>query len=186
MWRAALSLFLFAACAQQSPGELSVLDLDGRAVAPFRGEPGTFEVLFFVASDCPIANKFAPEIERICDEYGPRGVGFHLVYADGDEDAETIRAHITDYGFTAPALLDFEHRLVEHAGATVTPEAALFSSEGELLYRGRIDDRFVDFGKERENPTQRDLRAALDAVLAGERPVNDRTEAIGCFIPERD
>jgi len=186
MRRAAVTLLLLAACAPPAASYITVLDLDGRAVAPFRGAGGSFEVLIFVAPDCPISNKFAPEVSRICDEYGPRGVSFHLVYPDGDEPTETIRQHIADFGFKIPALLDFEHTLVELAGATVTPEAALFASTGELLYLGRIDDRFVDFGKERENPTRRDLRDALDAVLAGEKPANARTEAIGCFIPDSD
>ena len=42
----------------------------------------------------------------------------------------------------------------------------------------------MDFGKQRAQPTRRDLRDALDAVLAGREPVVPRTEPIGCFIPE--
>ena len=53
-----------------------------------------------------------------------------------------------------------------------------------LLYRGRIDDRVADFGKRRVEPTRRDLRLALDDILAG-KPVQTRlTKAVGCYIPE--
>ena len=74
--------------------------------------------------------------------------------------------------------------LVRRAGATITPEAAVFGAAPEPLYLGRIDDRYVDFGKARPEATRHDLEQALDAVLDG-RPVPEpRTEAIGCFIAD--
>jgi hypothetical protein len=57
-------------------------------------------------------------------------------------------------------------------------------ARGEVTYRGRIDDRYVDLGKKREAPSQRDLRAALDAALAGRAVLTSRTKAIGCLIPD--
>lgn len=178
-------LALLSACGSHAPVEVSVRALDGQQVTLFQGREDAYEVLLFVAPDCPIANKYAPELQRIGTEYGARGVGFHLVYTDADVDVEAIRAHKADFRLTLPTLLDFDHRLVELSGATVTPEAALFSPSGELLYLGRVDDRFVDFGKEREGPTRTDLRDALDAVLDGRKPERARIEAIGCFIPDR-
>jgi hypothetical protein len=60
----------------------------------------------------------------------------------------------------------------------------VLSPSGDVLYRGRIDDRVADFGKRRVEPTRRDLRLALDAILAG-KPVQARlTKAVGCYIPE--
>jgi hypothetical protein len=53
-----------------------------------------------------------------------------------------------------------------------------------VLYRGRIDDRVADFGKRRVEPTRRDLRLALDAILAGKPVPARRTKAVGCYIPE--
>ncbi len=141
-------------------------------------------VLVFVMSDCPISNAFAPEIERIRAAYEGRGFAFHLVYPDPDETPAGARKHASAFGHMSQALLDPAHVLVEHTGATVSPEAAVLSRSGELLYRGRIDDRFVDFGTQRAQPTARDLRAALDAILAGRSPEPARTQAIGCFLPE--
>jgi hypothetical protein len=83
-----------------------------------------------------------------------------------------------------PALLDPAHKVVRAAGATVTPEAAVISPSGTLLYRGRIDDLYLDFGKRRREPTKRDLREALDAILTGKKPALRTTNAVGCFIPE--
>ena len=149
---------------------------------PVEGAVAT--VALFVATDCPISNYFAPEMERIRADYQPRGVAFRLIYAVPDEDPEAIRAHREHFGLTIPALFDPNHELLGRAGASVTPEAAVFSPSGELLYRGRIDDTYVAYGKQRAQPTRRDLRLALDAILEGKHPDPATTEAVGCFIPD--
>ena len=88
------------------------------------------------------------------------------------------------YGFDGPIVHDREQALVARAGVTRTPEAALYDGEGRLRYRGRIDDRFPDLNVRRSRPTRRDLRTALDALLAGEPIETERTEAVGCLIEE--
>lgn len=178
---AALALATLAACG--GGRELVVADLEGRPVDALPAA-GSHACWIFVAPDCPIANGFAPEIRRIAADFAPRGVRFALVYADPAFAAEDVRRHVTDFGYELPAWLDPEGRLVRHAGATVTPEAAVVAPDGEVLYRGRIDDRYADFGKLRAAPTTRDLRAALAAVLAGRQPDPRVTEAIGCFLPD--
>ena len=141
-------------------------------------------VFFFVMHECPVANGYAPEISRITAEYSAQGVRCFVVYVESDLTPEKARQHARDYGYKSGALLDPQHRLVKAAGATISPEAAVFSPSGEVLYRGRIDDRVADFGKRRVEPTRRDLRLALDAILAG-KPVQARlTRAVGCYIPE--
>src|SRR5687767_1556044 len=106
-------------------------------------------VCLFTRSDCPISNSYAPEVRRIHEKFKPRGVGFYLVYADPDEGREIIEKHVKEYSYPFPALRDPKHELVKTTGAKVTPEAAVFDKAGKLLYRGRIDDRYVDFGKAR-------------------------------------
>ncbi len=79
------------------------------------------------------------------------------------------RKHSNEYDFGFPGLLDPAQQLVRKSGATRTPEAAVFSPDGKLLYRGRIDDRYVDFGKKRDRPGQRDLDPRLEACAAAGR-----------------
>jgi hypothetical protein len=167
-----------------SSASLWVPDADGRLVAPLEARGARAVVLLFLMRDCPISNAFAPEIERIRAEYAPRGVDFDLVYADPSETGAGARAHAADFGHQSRVLLDPEHALARFTGATKTPEAAVLSPAGEVLYLGRIDDRFVDYGKQRPAPRTRDLRAALDAILAGRAPEVARTEAVGCFLPD--
>jgi hypothetical protein len=159
-----------------------VIDLDGRAADPFAGAARA-TVLLFVTTDCPISNAFVPEIHRLCEAYSKQGVHFCVVYADPALPPADAKKHFGEYGFRCAAVSDPKHELVERAGATITPEAAVFLPSGRLVYRGRINDLYIDYGKPRYVPTSHDLRDVLDAVAAG-RDVQPRfTEAVGCHIP---
>jgi hypothetical protein len=138
-------------------------------------------VLVFTRADCPIANRYAPEVQRIADLKVSKGVEFRLVYVDPKATDESVKEHQRAYGYRIAAILDTQRELVKRAGATVTPEAAVFV-DGKLVYRGRIDDRYVSFGKARPAPTRHDLEDAVAAAAAG-KPVRQRTtKAVGCFI----
>jgi hypothetical protein len=177
---------LLAACGslRDDPGRGLVLTgADGAPHAPLEEAGDRLLALIFVDTDCPIANAFSPEITRLQQEFEPRGVVFRLVYPDPDLELADVQRHLSEFRLPGGALLDPEQLLARQVGARVTPEAAVLR-RGELLYRGRIDDTYVDYGKRRAAPTRRDLHAALTALLEG-RPVEaPRTPAIGCFIPE--
>jgi thiol-disulfide isomerase/thioredoxin len=162
---------LLAACASSK-----VPDLDGNERDPLAGD---LTVLIFVASRCPISNRYAPEIQRLAQAHS--NLPFYLIYPDGSD--EEARAHKREYGLSLPALRDPRRRLTRLAHAQVTPEAALFRGRS-LVYHGRIDDRFLDFGRERAEPTEHDLARAIDAALAGREVTPDHAEAIGCAITE--
>jgi hypothetical protein len=119
---------------------------------------------------------------RLCKEYTPKKVAFCVVYADADITKDDARKHAKEYGSTCPAILDPEMKLARKVGATVKPEAAVLSPKGELLYLGRINDLHSDFGKKRPQPSQHDLKDALNAVLAGKPVPVPRTRAVGCYI----
>jgi hypothetical protein len=140
-------------------------------------------VLLFITTDCPIANSYAPEINRICKQYEPEQITFYIVYTDPTIPLKDQRKHRKDFGYRCPALRDSKHALAYATGVTVTPEVAVLSPDGALLYRGRIDDRYLDFGKKRTQATTHDLRDALDAIVRGKPIPNPTTKAVGCFIP---
>lgn len=163
---------------------LTVMDLSGGKLQPLADSGQKATVLFFVMHECPVANAYAPEIGRIMNEYAAKGVRSYVVYVEADLPVEKARAHARDFGFKAGTVRDPKHLLSKAAGATISPEAAVFSPKGEVLYLGRIDDRVSDFGRRRVEPTRRDLRLTLDAVLAGQPVPARTTKAIGCYIPE--
>ena len=102
------------------------------------------------------------------------------------KNADNLRAYAKDYAYRFPLLLDPELKLASFSGATTMPEAAVLSPAGGVLYLGRIDDRYVDFGKQRPHATELDLRNTLDAILAGKPVPAARTRALGCAIPGKN
>jgi hypothetical protein len=178
-----LALLAAAGCATTSgPGD--PLDLDGAAVDPLADPGASAVVILFTCTDCPISNRYAPEVRRLHERFAPDGIRFWLVYPDPGETPDAIRAHLADYAYAFGALRDTEHALVERAGADVTPEAAVFMPDGTMVYRGRIDDRFVDFGKTRARATTHDLEDVLATIVAGKPVIPRTTRAVGCFIPD--
>jgi thiol-disulfide isomerase/thioredoxin len=162
---------------------LTMPDINGIPRFPLKPE-GKASVLFFVTSDCPISNSYAPEIQRICSEYGPKQVTCSLVYVDPDLSLADVKKHVKEFGYVrVPAILDTRQRLVQAAGAKTTPEAAVIGPSGQVLYRGRIDNVYAALGKRRPAATEHDLRKALDEVLSGKPVSTPETKAIGCYIP---
>jgi hypothetical protein len=141
-------------------------------------------VLIFVRTDCPITNRYAPELQRLSQEFSSRGAEFWLVYPDPSSTAQAIEQHRTQFNFPGTVLRDPRHSLVKLAHATTAPEAAVFDSAGRLLYHGRIDDRWVNPGTARPAARTHDLEDAIAAVLAGHRPAQAATPAVGCSLAD--
>ncbi len=162
---------------------VTVPGLDGTRIAPLApGEDVAATVLLFVMTDCPISNRYAPEIRRLHDEFAGM-VRFWLVYVDAERPVDELREHRSSFGYPFGALRDVDGALVARAGATVTPEVAVFDADRRLIYRGRIDDRYVSFGVARRAPRIRDLHDRLGRIVAGDTVAFSETRAVGCYIP---
>ena len=175
--------FAAAAIALASQPDFSLRDTAGKihTSADLRDNKAT--VLMFVATDCPNSNAYAPVLARLYREFSARGIAFFNVYSDPSENSDLVRKHDGEFQVPYPALLDPGQILARQTGARSTPEAVILGPQGQELYRGRVDDRFVDFGKTRFRPTQDDLRAALDAILQGKLVPHPVTKVLGCAIP---
>lgn len=176
---AAVSLFAVSAASVRVP------DLDGKLVDPLQPSGGTkATVLLFVSTDCPISNRYAPDIRKLSEVYAKEGVAFWLVYPNPAEGTADIRDHVKAFSFPGTALRDAKHDLAKAAGATITPEAAVYNAAGTLTYRGRIDDRYSAVGIEKAQAGRRDLQDAIAAALTG-KPVKQKfTQAVGCYIAD--
>jgi len=162
-----------------------VVDLNGRAADPLKTAPGVVaNVLVFTTTDCPISNRYAPEIKRLAAQFRDRGVRFSLVYPVPGDTSAIVRKHLAAFAYELPAVRDTKQELVRMTGVTVTPEVAVIDPRGRVIYRGRIDDRWVDFGKDRPAPTTRDLENALDAVVGGKPVAVAETRAVGCILSD--
>jgi hypothetical protein len=141
------------------------------------------DAFFFIATDCPISNGYAPEIQRICRAYESKGVRCTLVYEDPRVTDEAVRKHVADFRYSGEQVtLDRDGSVARRLGATVTPEAAIVDRLGTIRYRGRIDNRYADLGRARTTVSVHDLRDALEAVVNGTPVGQPTTQPVGCFI----
>ncbi len=165
---------------------ISLKSIDGEDLAPLKcAEKQKAAVIIFITTDCPIANSFAPEINRLHLAYASRGVCLTLVHVDADLSDEKAREHATEYELKPDIVVDREHALVKAANAKVTPEAFVYDATGKLRYRGRINNLYAALGQRRANVTVHDLRDALEAVISDREVVTTETEALGCFIERK-
>ena len=161
------------------PDSVSGKDISLEEIA---GEKGT--VVMFICNHCPYVIHVNDEIVRVANDYIPKGVSFVAISSndvgrypeDGpDEMKETARR--LKYPF--PYLYDESQNVARAFDAACTPDFYVFDRNKKLVYRGRLDDS----KPKNTNPlTGRDLRIALDAVIAG-RPVAEKQyPSGGCNI----
>ena len=160
-----------------------VTDLQGKPVDPFLAARGKVVVLIFVRTDCPISNRYAPTIQQLGTQHREDAT-FFLVYPDKKETPEVIRKHDREFGYTFAALRDPQHILVRQSQAQITPEAAVFDASRRLVYHGRIDNLYEDFGHARKFPTTHELADAIEAAIAGKPLSANATPAVGCYISD--
>ena len=162
-----------------------VPDLDGKLVDPLESAASRkATVLLFVSTDCPVSNRYAPDVRKLHDTYAKDGVVFWLVYPNPADSVADIRDHLKSFSYPDVALRDPKHDLAKRAGATITPEAVVYGGKGNLTYRGRIDDRYSAVGIERASAARHDLQDAIAATIAG-KPIKQRfTQAVGCYLAD--
>jgi len=160
-----------------------VLGLDGKATDPFKKDSGQVVVLIFVRTDCPISNRYAPLIQQMSEKY-VKEAHFYLVFPDKAESAKSIQAYLEEYHYSLQPLADPNHALAAKSGVKVTPEAAVYDAKRNLVYHGRIDNLYQEFGKTRRAATTHELADAIDAASRGSRPATESAAGIGCFIAD--
>lgn len=152
-----------------------------RAIGPHSRKPA--RVLVFLTGECPVARGYFPQLNRYYQDWGQNGGDIELlgIWADPTQSPQQVAEFVKDLEIEFPVLLDRDAALGAALKPTNVPEAFVLSSEGNVLYRGRIDDRYLELGKRRPEATEETLRLAAEAVAAG-KPVGEaRTEPVGCY-----
>jgi peroxiredoxin len=134
-------------------------------------------VLMFISTQCPVSNAYNERMAAVAKEYTGKDVAFIGINSNKEEQPAEIAAHAKEHGFTFPVLKDVGNVEADAFGAGVTPEIYVYDAEAKLRYHGRIDD-----DKSGSNIQKRDLRASLDAVIAGKPVPVAETKAFGCTI----
>lgn len=158
--------------------------VDGKLVslADLGGAPALLVV--FMCNHCPFVKHVASGLAALASEYQKRGVAVvginsNDIEAHPDDAPEKMAAEAKARGYTFPYLFDETQSVAKSYHAACTPDFFLFDQQRKLVYRGQLDASRPDSGVP---VTGHDLRAALDAVLAGRQPAADQTPSIGCNI----
>ncbi len=154
-------------------------------------------LVMFVCVHCPYVKHVEAELARIGRDYfGERGEGPIAIAAIQSNDVtqypedgpEAMRDQAARLGWRFPYLLDEAQEVARAYGAACTPDFFLFDAEMRLVYRGQLDDSRPRRGESGNDVpvTGKDLRAAMDAVIAGKRPDPEQRSSIGCNIKWRE
>ncbi|TDU63082.1 thiol-disulfide isomerase/thioredoxin [Prosthecobacter fusiformis] len=171
--------YSFGLFAAEPPLELQ--GTDGKMHTPLAAGDKKAIVLFFVSPFCSTTRPFMPEINAIAADYSDRAASY-LVHSDSEITVEVALQHADMAAVKTTVLVDKDQRLARQVQATVTPEAVILSPAGTVLYKGRINDLYLGPTKRQRAASTKELRDALDAVLAGTEVTTPHPEAQGCKI----
>lgn len=165
--------------------QLVLTSVDGQLRRLGPSEAAPIEALVFMSPECPISCQYVPELNRLHERYAPSGVRFAGVISDPSITRSRSKGFAEEFQLQFPLLVDASALLADICQPTHVPEVFVFH-QGQLVYRGRIDDTYPMAGKRRREPTTRDLVAILDSLVAGKEVAFHRTAAVGCrFEPRR-
>ena len=149
-------------------------------------------LIMFICPHCPYVKHVEKELALIGRDYQGR-IGIAAISSNDtgafpDDSPENMKQQALRLGFPFPYLFDETQEAARSYGAACTPDFFLFSAQMELVYRGQLDDSRPQrpSGGGNDVPvTGKDLRAAMDAVIAGKRPDPNQRQSIGCNIKWR-
>jgi peroxiredoxin len=162
----------------------SLPNVDGKTVslADFAGAPGYLVV--FMCNHCPYVKHVAPELAKLARDYQSKGIAVVGINSNDitthpDDSPEQMAREVKSRGYTFPYLFDSTQKVAQAYKAACTPDFYMFDKDQKLVYRGQMDSSRPDSGVQ---PTGKDLRAALDSLLAGKPIAAEQTPSIGCNI----
>ncbi|MCI0379373.1 MAG: redoxin domain-containing protein [Gemmataceae bacterium] len=138
-------------------------------------------VVVFIGTECPLANLYVPTLIDLHKEYAAKGVQFLAVNSNLQDSFIQMSAHAQERDIPFPVLKDFDQKAADAFGAKRTPEVFLLDEKRLIRYHGRIDDQY-GIGMQSEKPTRRDLKEAIDELLAGKAVSIAKTDVAGCVI----
>lgn len=160
-----------------------LLDHAGRSVELYRAADAPAVVLYTHGIGCPVVERSVPELNRLQEKFGEKGVVFYLLNANMQDSRADLAQAAAEFSLQAPILKDPTQRIVHALGTKRTAEALVIHPQDgwKILYRGPLDDRF-DYGTQKDTAENRWVDEVLSAHLAG-KPIVPHTQVTkGCLI----
>lgn len=158
--------------------ELAWADLQGNGYGTPQLRGAVATVFIFVSSECPRASDYASRLRVLEKEFFDKRIRVYLVDSHPSDTAQRLTSWAKERHLTVPLVLDKGGVLAARLGAKRTPEAVIVGREGEILYRGQIDDSADESLVRRHY-----VRESLEAILSG-RPITQSQVPLtdGCLI----
>ena len=145
-------------------------------------------LVMFVCPNCPYVKHIEAGLGQLGTDYAGK-IGIAAIMSNDlveypQDGPEAMRTQAKTHGWNFPYLLDEMQEVAREYDAACTPDFFLYDADLKLVYRGQLDEsrpRRGDFGND-VPVTGKDLRAAIDAVIAGKRPDTNQKVSIGCNI----
>ncbi len=162
----------------------SLPNVDGKTVSLADCEGAKALLVIFMCNHCPYVIHVAPEVARLAKEYQAKGVAVVGINANDSsthpaDSPEQMVHEVENRGYTFPYLYDETQEVAKAYRAACTPDFYVFDADHRLVYRGQLDSSRPNSATPL---TGKDLRAALDAVLADHPVSADQKPSIGCNI----
>ena len=159
-------------------------DTNGRPVSlkDFQGKAGV--LVMFICNHCPYVKHVRPELANIGREYQAKNIGIVAINSNDpgqspNDSPERMKHEVQEVGYSFPYLFDESQETAKAYRAACTPDIFLFDKNVRLVYRGQVDDSRPKNGLPL---TGKDLRSALDAIVAGSPIPEKQVPSIGCNI----
>ena len=165
--------------------DFSLTDVvDGRVVSLSSLPPARALLVMFICRHCPYVVRVREEILRLAREYQPKGVSFVAICSNDataypDDSPGKLREMAIEHNFPFPLLYDETQEVARAYDARCTPDFFLYDSRRRLAYHGRLDESTPGNGVA---VSGREMRGALDALLAGRQVPAVQKPSIGCSI----
>ncbi|MFQ6616507.1 MAG: thioredoxin family protein [Fidelibacterota bacterium] len=164
-------------------GDVEMMDVSGERVSLQEAMGPNGLLVIFSCNTCPWVKAWEDRYLSIADAYLPKGIGMIAINSNeafrrrGDS-LKDMKGQAEEMGYDFYYTLDRDSRLARAFGATRTPHVFLFNPQGELVYRGAIDDNARNANKVK----QPYLSNAIDQMLSGKPVSVTSTKALGCTI----
>ncbi|MEM7304419.1 MAG: redoxin family protein [Pseudomonadota bacterium] len=179
-------LFVSTALADDSTKLIGtrVTDLDGTLHNMGNHADSKTVMMVFLDTGCPISRKFTPTLNELYRLASKNNSELFGVFSNPDVSPDEINQFRNEFKIEFPVIYDGSGDLAKRLKPTVIPEAFLISVDNNILYRGRIDNRFAAIGKQRTNITSHDLKNALLASAKNNTPKVSYQTPVGCVAPD--
>jgi peroxiredoxin len=138
-------------------------------------------VVAFMGTECPLAKRYAPRLQKMQDEFAKNSVTVLSVNSNRHDSITELAAYARTHDLKIPVLKDVGNKVADQFGATRTPEVFVLDKQRVIRYQGRIDDQY-GVGYIRDTAAKKDLAAAINDLIANRKVKTPSTEAVGCFI----